>query len=115
MAGSTATYAAADGQLAQASDDDQRPPVDHALGTAAATPLRPVAAMCKCSQRFARAVASLVNKGRDMNRLDNIATRQRKSFARDVLFAMLVVVAGAVSLSSVTVAAHAAHADVARR
>jgi hypothetical protein len=50
-----------------------------------------------------------------MNRLDNIATRQRKSFARDVLFAMLVVVAGAVSLSSVTVAAHAAHADVARR
>jgi hypothetical protein len=60
-------------------------------------------------------MASRVNKGRDMNRLDNIATRQRKSFARDVLFAMLVVVAGAVSLSSVTVAAHAAHADVARR
>lgn len=60
-------------------------------------------------------MASYVNKGRDMNRLDNIATRQRKSFARDVLFAMLVVVAGAVSLSSVTVAAHAAHTDVARR
>ena len=50
-----------------------------------------------------------------MNRLDSIATRQRKSFVRDVVFAALVVVAGAVSLSSVSVAAHAAHADVARR
>jgi hypothetical protein len=53
-----------------------------------------------------------------MNRLDSIATRQRKSFARDMLFAALVVLAGAVSLSSVSVAAHAAHAthaDVARR
>jgi len=48
-----------------------------------------------------------------MSRLDNIATRQRKSFARDVVFALLVVVAGAVSLSSVTTAAHAA--QVARR
>jgi hypothetical protein len=64
---------------------------------------------------FARAVASRVNKGRDMTRLDNIATRQRKSFARDVVFAMLVVVAGAVSLSTVSVAAHAAHAEVARK
>ncbi len=43
-----------------------------------------------------------------MTRLDNIATRQRKSFARDVVFAVLVVVAGAVSLSSVGAAAHAA-------
>jgi cell division protein FtsL len=53
-----------------------------------------------------------------MNRLDSIATRQRKSFARDVLFAALVVVAGAVSVSSVSVAAQAAHtthADIARR
>jgi hypothetical protein len=53
-----------------------------------------------------------------MNRLDSIATRQRKSFARDVVFAALVVLAGAVSVSSVSVAAHAAHsthADIARR
>ena len=50
-----------------------------------------------------------------MNRLDSIATRQRKSFARDVVFAALVVIAGAVSVSSVSVAAHAAHAEVARR
>lgn len=48
-----------------------------------------------------------------MSRLDNIAARQRKSFARDVVFAVLVVVAGAVSLSSVGAAAHAA--QVARR
>lgn len=69
--------------------------------------------MCKCSQPLARVMALLVKKGRDMNRLDTIATRQRKSFARDVLFAVLVVVAGAVSLSTVSQAAHAA--QVARR
>ena len=50
-----------------------------------------------------------------MTRLETIATRQRKSFLRDVLFAALVVVAGAVSLSTVSVAAHAAHVDVAHR
>jgi hypothetical protein len=50
-----------------------------------------------------------------MNRLDSITLRQRKSFLRDVVFAALVVLAGAVSLSSVSVAAHAAHSDVARR
>lgn len=48
-----------------------------------------------------------------MTRLDNIAARQRKSLVRDVLFAALVVLAGAVSLSTVTTAAHAA--QVARR
>jgi hypothetical protein len=48
-----------------------------------------------------------------MSRLDNIATRQRKSRIRDVVFAFLVVVAGAVSLSTVTTAAHAA--QIARR
>ncbi len=50
-----------------------------------------------------------------MTRLETIATRQRKSFVRDVLFAALVVIAGAVSVSSVSVAAHAAHVTVARR
>lgn len=49
------------------------------------------------------------------NRLDSIATRQRKSLARDVVFVAFLVLAGAVSLSSVSVAAHAAHSDVARR
>ncbi|MGE0546576.1 MAG: hypothetical protein AB7R00_05950 [Kofleriaceae bacterium] len=36
-----------------------------------------------------------------MNRLDTIATRQRKSFARDALFATLVALAAIVSVSSV--------------
>jgi hypothetical protein len=35
-----------------------------------------------------------------MNRLDNIASRQRKSRVRDVLFAALVAVAAAVSIST---------------
>ena len=35
-----------------------------------------------------------------MNRLDTIASRQRKSRVRDVLFAALVAVAAAVSISS---------------
>jgi hypothetical protein len=60
-------------------------------------------------------LALLVKKGRRMTRLDNIATRQRKSRARDFLFAALVVLAGAVSISSVSYAAHAAHIDVAHR
>ena len=50
-----------------------------------------------------------------MTRLDNIATRQRKSRVRDLVFAALVVLAGAVSISSVSYAAHAAHTDVAHR
>jgi hypothetical protein len=50
-----------------------------------------------------------------MNHLDCIALRQRKSLLRDVVFAALVVLAGAVSLSSVGVAAHAAHAELAHR
>lgn len=57
----------------------------------------------------------IVNKQSNMSRLDNIATRQRKSFARDVLFAALVVLAGIVSISSVSAAAHAAQVDVAHR
>ena len=48
-----------------------------------------------------------------MTRLDNIATRQRKSFARDVVFAALVVLAGIVSIETVNTAAHAA--QIARR
>jgi hypothetical protein len=56
-----------------------------------------------------------MKKRRRMTRLDNIATRQRKSRARDLVFAALVVLAGAVSVSSVSYAAHAAHTDVAHR
>jgi len=78
------------------------------LRTDAATALRPVAARPKYAQRLDPDVASLVKKALGMNRLDNIATRQRKSRVRDVMFALLVVVAGAVSLSSVSTAAHAA-------
>ena len=43
-----------------------------------------------------------------MSRLDNIASRQRQSRARDFLFAAFVAVATLVSLSSVAVAADAA-------
>ena len=49
-------------------------------------------------------------------RLDTIVTRQRTSRIRDIAFALLVVVAGAVSLSTVTYAAHAANqSEVAKR
>jgi hypothetical protein len=49
-------------------------------------------------------------------RLDTIVTRQRSSRIRDIAFALLVVVAGAVSLSTVSYAAHAANqSDVAKR
>jgi hypothetical protein len=50
-----------------------------------------------------------------MNHLDQIATRQRRSRIRDVAFAALVVVAGAVSLSAVRTAVSAAHSQVADR
>jgi hypothetical protein len=43
-----------------------------------------------------------------MSRLDTIASRQRKSRARDFLFATFVAVATLVSLSSIAVAADAA-------
>jgi len=36
-----------------------------------------------------------------MNRLDNIASRQRKSLVRDVLFAAFVVMAAAIGVTSV--------------
>jgi hypothetical protein len=71
--------------------------------------------MCKCSQVLEPALAPLVKKSRCMTRLDNIASRQRQSRVRDLMFAALVVLAGAVSLSSVSYAAHAAHVDVAHR
>lgn len=50
-----------------------------------------------------------------MNRLDTIATRQRKSFVRDVVFAALVALAAMVSVSSVGTAAHAANAHLSQR
>jgi hypothetical protein len=43
------------------------------------------------------------------NRLQTIATRQRKSFARDLLFTALVALAAIVSVSSVGTAAEAAN------
>jgi len=42
------------------------------------------------------------------NRLETIATRQRRSRVRDLVFAALVVIAGGVALSSVSTAADAA-------
>jgi hypothetical protein len=53
-----------------------------------------------------------------MTRLDNIATRQRRSRVRDAAFAALVLLAGAASIASVSTAVHAANvraADVAHR
>ena len=50
-----------------------------------------------------------------MNRLDSIAARQRGSRARDLVFAALVVVAGAISISGVRAATQAAHSEVAQR
>lgn len=49
------------------------------------------------------------------NRLEAIATRQRNSRVRDAIFACLVVIAGAVSITSVNLAAHASQTHVARR
>lgn len=43
-----------------------------------------------------------------MNRLDTIATRQKKSFGRDVLFAAFLALAGIVSVTTVSTAAQAA-------
>jgi hypothetical protein len=43
-----------------------------------------------------------------MNRLDTIASRQRKSRVRDLMFTAFVAIASLVSLSSVAVAADAA-------
>jgi hypothetical protein len=42
------------------------------------------------------------------NRLDTIVSRQRKSRVRDLAFAVLVVIAGSLALSSVTTGASAA-------
>ena len=49
------------------------------------------------------------------NRLDNIAVRQRTSRVRDFAFAALLLFAGAVSLTSISVGVHAASSDVAKR
>lgn len=43
-----------------------------------------------------------------MTRLQTIATRQKKSFARDVLFAVLVATAAVISIASLRVAIDAA-------
>jgi len=43
-----------------------------------------------------------------MTRLQTIATRQKKSFARDVLFALLVATAAVISVASLRVAIDAA-------
>jgi len=43
-----------------------------------------------------------------MNRLDTIATRQKKSFGRDVLFACFLALAAIVSVTTVSTAAQAA-------
>ena len=43
-----------------------------------------------------------------MNRLDTIATRQKKSFGRDVLFACFLALAAIVAVTTVSTAAQAA-------
>ena len=48
-------------------------------------------------------------------RLDTIVSRQRKSRIRDLAFAALVVLAGAISITSVNAAVHAAHSQLADR
>jgi hypothetical protein len=45
-----------------------------------------------------------------MTRLEDIATRQRRTRVRDAAFAALVLLAGIVSITSVTTAVHAASA-----
>ena len=49
------------------------------------------------------------------NRLDNIATRQRKTFVRDALFAGFVALAAVISITSINTAASAATTHVAQR
>jgi hypothetical protein len=49
------------------------------------------------------------------NRLDTIVTRERKSFVRDLLFAVAVVAATALSISSVSAATNASVTHVAQR
>ncbi|MBL9014589.1 MAG: hypothetical protein JNL83_10460 [Myxococcales bacterium] len=48
-------------------------------------------------------------------RLATIAVRQKKSFARDVVFAAFVALAAVVSITGVSVAAAAANTHVAQR
>ncbi len=50
-----------------------------------------------------------------MKHLASIEHRQRKSLARDLLFATLIVLAGAVSIITVTSAAHVPQGELARR
>jgi hypothetical protein len=47
-------------------------------------------------------------KESDMTRLDNIATRQRRSRARDLVFAAFVALAAVISMTSVSAACQAA-------
>ena len=49
-----------------------------------------------------------------MNRLDSIATRQRTGRLRDLAFAALVVLAGAVSITTAAHVVRAPHAEIAR-
>jgi hypothetical protein len=51
----------------------------------------------------------------NMNRLETIADRQRRSRVRDLAFAALVVFAGAISLMGVTEAVRAASVHVAQK
>jgi hypothetical protein len=61
-------------------------------------------------------VARHVNEGVDMmNRLDTIATRQRKSRSRDLVFAACVALATMVGMSSVALAASVAATHVTSR
>jgi len=68
------------------------------------------------ARSLGRTLASELNYGRGMmNRLDNIAARQKRTRVRDLVFAALVVVAGAISISSVHAATQVVHSNVAQR
>jgi predicted lipid carrier protein YhbT len=60
-------------------------------------------------------LASQLKNGLHMSRLDTIASRQRKTRVRDLAFAALVLVAGAISLQAVHAATQAAHVEVVHR
>jgi hypothetical protein len=49
------------------------------------------------------------------NRLDGIATRQRKTFVRDALFAAFVALAAVISITSLNTAASAASTHLVQR
>ena len=96
----------------------RRCPVAGAVaGTVAPAPvLRQVTAAVRRADGIGSEEERIAETEAVMTKLETIAVRQKSSRVRDIAFALLVVVAGAISLSAVSYAAHAAHTtDVAKR